>query len=116
MAARGERRREEDERREDEAHAAEIADGLLDAQDRRVVSGGDARRLARIFQPQTQQPNSPPGRVYVDNADGIVQAWKDTVYAPTEEEFNNKWALTEQEFVTQKSRFPNPDNDQIFLY
>ena len=42
MAARGKRRRNEDDSNGSEVVASEMADVLLDASDRNVISGGDA--------------------------------------------------------------------------
>lgn len=101
MAPRGGRRREEAHQQEDAVAAAEgMANRLAEGLDRHLLGGGEPRRLEAPIPPQEGQPQ--PGRKYANDADSMLRAWKDTVYASSEGDFNQLWETVQREFVDQR--------------
>ena len=88
----------------DERLAEALANGIVGDEQRLLLAGGIQQRLEHLSLQQHTHPHHMhfyPGREYAATADGILQAWKDCVYAPTEEEFDSKWRQIETEFQDQ---------------
>lgn len=71
---------------------------VLNDEDRRRAVGNDNIRQMR---PALQQENGEEEKRWCNNADGVLLAWKDVVYASTEEEFNGNWKQLKDQFHTQ---------------
>lgn len=79
-----------------DAKAGAIANTLLSAGDR----PGDTSEHTNS--PLARRARSGTGtRDYVNDADGILLAWRDCVYADTEEDFDERWAKLQSEFAEQ---------------
>lgn len=95
MAARGGQRREDDEEANAEPfrRAGLVANGLVDLCDRQILGG---IQLHPGVQPQPDIQLS--DRHYANDADGLLQAWHDVVYAATREEYDKRWTRLQNEF------------------
>lgn len=80
-----------------------LADGLLTQGDREArVRGEDIRSMRPIQIPANSSTSPNPQRTYQNDADGLLAAWKDCVYAETKEEFDRNWGTLRREFPDQQ--------------
>ena len=71
--------------------------GMVNEQDRAVRNGGNNPRS--LPAPSREQGREEEG--YTQDTDGLLCAWKDTVYARTFEDFETSWDLLCDQFAEQ---------------
>lgn len=77
-----------------------VALRLLDERDRSARHGEGDRNIT--LQPISRLNHSDRTRKWENSADGLLLAWKATVYADTEGEFWNNWEAIKREFQNQQ--------------
>lgn len=78
-----------------------IASRLLNEEDRSRRHGGEADHDGHRTRDVPGRAPKESDREYLNNADGILLAWKDTVYADTEPEFKTNFQRLKAEFPDQ---------------
>ncbi|KZZ93460.1 hypothetical protein AAP_02252 [Ascosphaera apis ARSEF 7405] len=87
----------------EEIELSRIADSMLVDSDRHMrADTDDIRVLGQAMRFGRLPSNDPSGRQYVDSADGVLAAWKDCVYASTEQRFMERWQALQHEFSSQQ--------------
>ena len=82
-----------------EADAEYMAYQLLEAPERTSLALNVHANHSQYFE---RQPG--PGHSYVDNAGGLLKAWKTCTYARTEELFDESWQRLQREFSNQPDK------------
>lgn len=86
----------------EQAEANAQANALLEGRDRGARLGGENPRNLPAQQPRAVQQNQQ--RRYENSADGLLEAWKATVYAGTFEDFDHHWQSLCAEFADQEGK------------